>query len=270
MKNIFAVAHLTLKEGLGQKILYSVLILALMVIFFAVLLSGFFMRDIAKIIIDFSLAAVSLGGLLVPFLITVNLVAGDLENRTIFSLLAAPLPRSAYITGKFIGLGLLAGVIMLILSSAGLLAVWAGKMLYGVHFFKMFSPASYITAVFMNYMAVLLLNSLVILWCCLTNSSFLVTLLTIASYLIGQTIDDIVMFISAPNSGVPLSHSIKITISIAKYIFPNLAAFDFKQMAAHGLHIPWSDTITMTAYAMVYSITALSLAIIIFQRRDLP
>ena len=42
MKNILAVARLTLKEGLGQKILYSVLIMALAVIFFAVLLSGFF------------------------------------------------------------------------------------------------------------------------------------------------------------------------------------------------------------------------------------
>ncbi len=269
MKNIFAVARLTLKEGLGQKILYSVLILALMVIFFSVLLSGFFMRDIAKVIIDFSLAAVSLGGLLVPFLLTVNLVAGDLENRTIFSLLATPLPRPAYIIGKFIGLGLLAGIIMLILGGAGLLAVWIGRLLYGLHFFKMFSAASYVTAVFMSYMAVLLLNSLVILWCCLTSSSFLVTLLTLASYIIGQTMDDIVMFLSAPNNGVPLSQPIKIIISIAKYIFPNLAAFDFKQLAAHSIAIPWSDTLTMTAYAAGYSVAALSLAIMSFKRRDL-
>jgi ABC-type transport system involved in multi-copper enzyme maturation permease subunit len=269
MKNILAVARLTLKEGLGQKILYSVLIMALAVIFFAVLLSGFFMRDIAKIIVDFGLSAVSIGGLLVPFFITINLVAGDLENRTVFSLLAAPLPRPAYLIGKFIGLGLLAEVIMLILGSAGLLAVWTGKLLYGLHFFKDFSAVSYISAIFMSYMAVLLLNSLVILWCCLTTSSFLVTILTMASYIIGQTMDDIVMFLSAPNSGVPLSHTIKVTISISKYIFPNLAAFDFKQLAAHGIHIPLADILTMTAYAVAYSVAALSLAIIAFKNRDL-
>ncbi len=269
MKNILAVSRLTLKEGLGQKIIYSVIIMALGAICLSVLLSGFFMRDIAKIIIDFSLSAMSLGGLLVPFFVTINLIAGDLENRTIFSLLATPLSRSSYIIGKFLGLSLLTAIIMLILGTAGLIAVWSGKMLYGIHFFKAFSIISYLSAVFMSFMGITLLNSLVILWCTLTTSSFLVTLLTIASYIIGQTIDDIAMFLSVPNNGVPLSHSLKITIDVTQYILPNLAAFDFKQAAAHSLNVPWTDIATLSAYGIAYCLAALTLATIIFKRRDL-
>lgn len=67
MKKTLAVAIISFQEGLRQRVLYGILIFALFMMSAAVLLSGLFMRDIAKITIDFCLAAISIGGLLVPF-----------------------------------------------------------------------------------------------------------------------------------------------------------------------------------------------------------
>ena len=67
LNNIVAVALLSYKEGLKQRLLYGIMLFALVMMLASVLLSGLYMRDIAKITLDFCLAAISIGGLLVPF-----------------------------------------------------------------------------------------------------------------------------------------------------------------------------------------------------------
>ena len=269
MHNFFAICKLTFKEGVSHRLLYGVFIMAILVMPVAVLVSGFFMRDISKIMVDFCLSAVSLGGLLVPFFLAVAMLAGDIERRTIFSLLSRPISRRAYLLGKFGGLALLTGLVMLFIGVAGLAAVWTGNGLYGSSFFTSFHLSAYLTAMAMNFLAIMLLNSLVVLWCSLTTSSLLATLLTLASYLIGQTIDDIVSLIEIGNPQVPVTPLFKYMVQTGKYIFPNLAAFDFKQVAAYGLPIPISDVAFLCLYCAGYSAAILSLAICAFNRRDL-
>lgn len=67
MKNITAVSLISFKEGLRNRVLYGVVLMALIMMVFAILISGFFMRDISKVMLDFCLATVNIGGLLVPF-----------------------------------------------------------------------------------------------------------------------------------------------------------------------------------------------------------
>jgi len=269
MRNIAAVAWLTFKEGLGYRLLYGVIIMAVLVMSSAVLVSGFFMRDIAKIIIDFCLTSMGLGGLIVPFFLAVSMLAGDLERRTIFTILCQPISRRHYILGKFFGLALLTAVVVLLLGGTGIFAILAGKMLYGERFFTSLNLVSYVVAMAMNYLAILLLNSLVVLWCCITTSALLATLLTLASYVIGQTIDDIVSFIEAGNREMPIADTVKYAVQFGQYVFPNLAAFDLKQLAAYGLAIPTSDIAFLVLYCLAYSAAALSLAVFVFNRRDL-
>jgi len=270
MKNCLALAILTTKEGFGYRILYSVLILALAVSFFAVLLSGFFMRDIAKVIVDFSLAAVSIASLLVPLFLTVKMVAGDFEQHTIFTLLAKPISRPVYITGKFLGLSLLSGLIISIVGFAGITSIWMGKAMYPAYFFASFSLKSYLIALFLQFIAILILNSLVIFYCCLTTSSFLVTLLAVATYITGHTIDDVVVFFQNSNTSVETSKALKAFIHIIQYIIPNLSAFDIKQLTAHGITIPFNDVTLLSIYGIAYIIGILGLATYIFNKRDLP
>lgn len=270
MNALWSVSLISFKEGLRHRILYGTVIFALFVTAFAVLISGLYMRDISKIILDICLSAVDICGLLIPFFLAINLLSGDIEKRTIYSLLARPISRTHYIIGKFVGLSLLTALLMGIVTMATLAAVLAATYIYPAHFFSTVSISTILTCALFSLLGIIVLNSTVMLWCSITTSSFLAFMLTVATYLIGQSIEDLVRFMSVPIEGVDISPFVQKTVMTALYIFPNLARFDLKAQAVYGVGPNLTELATLTMYAGSYSIAALILAIIVFRRRDLP
>lgn len=269
MNSILAITLLTYKEGLRHRVLYGVIVFALLVMGSSVLISGMFMRDISKIILDFCLTAVSVGGLLIPFFLAITLLARDIERKTVFSILSRPVSRGQYILGKFGGITLLTGTIMTILLVVTFVSIFAGKQLYGANYFSSFSIPAVLLGIFFNFCGIIVLNGLVVLWCSLTTSSFLATMLTLATYLIGHSVDDMVRFIANPPPGIDISKSVQVTVKLAQYLFPNLAAFDLKLQAAHGIILPVSQYSLLLLYGAAYTTAALALALLAFSRRDL-
>jgi ABC-type transport system involved in multi-copper enzyme maturation permease subunit len=227
------------------------------------------MRDISKIILDFCLMAIGIGGLLVPFFLAINLLSKDIERKTIYTILSRQVSRGEYILGKYLGLILLSGLVILILTAASLVAIFIGKIIYGDFFFRNFGLYPVFLASFFIWISSAVLTSLVTLWCAITTSSFLATLLTLFTYIIGQTIDDVVRFVSAETAGVEISQSVKYAVKIVKYLFPNLSVFDLKLQAAHNIIVPAGESSILFAYAVIYSLAALSCSILIFRKRDL-
>lgn len=270
MNTIYAIALLSYKEGLKHRVLYSVVIFALILMALAVLVSGLFLRDISKIILDICLSAINIGGLLIPFFLAVNLLARDIEKRTIFTILSKPVSRSQYIVGKYFGIVFLTATVMAVLACATFLAVWTGKLLYGDTFFVDFSLGAVLLSIFLSFLGLMVLNAIVVLWCSITTSAFIATLLTLFTYLIGHTIDDVVRFLAAEIkvTQAEVSETVHYTIRFAQYLFPNLSAFDIKLQAAHGVLIPMGDGAFLTLYGAVYITAVLAVSVLIFSRRD--
>lgn len=269
MNKILAVALISYREGLRQRLLYGILLFALFLMTASVLLSGLFMRDIAKITVDFCLAAITIGGLLVPFFLAVNLLARDIERRTIFSLLSRAISRSQYILGKFAGLVLLIVTIVGILTLSAAVAIGVSKFLYGAQFFQDLSIPALLVAVLSGLLGLTMFTAVVVLWSSITTSSFLVTLLALATYIIGHTMEDVVRFMAAPSPGVEVSAAAHRALTVVQYVFPNLAAFDLKLAAAHGLMPSFRELGFLLGYGTGYTVAVLCLAIFFFQRRDL-
>lgn len=269
MKNIWALAIITLKEGLRQRLLYGVLVFSFLLIFFAILISGLFMRDILKVLLDICLSAVNIGGLLVPFFLSINLLAGDIEKRTIYTLLSRNISRNAYLLGKFLGLALLTGLVMAILTVTTLLATWIATLIYPSNFFQHFSIFPIIYSSFFAFLGIQVLNSTVFLWCSITTSSFLATLLTISTYFIGHSVEDVVRFMSLNIKGVEIALQTELTAKLALYTFPNLAAFDLKHLAVYSLPMSFHELSVLCIYGVSYIIFMLFLTSIFFKRRDL-
>ncbi len=270
MNSILPIAVITFKEGLRRRVLYGVMVASLLLILFAVLISGLFMRDILKVMVDICLSSISLGGLLVPFFLAINLLAGDIENRTIYTLLARNISRSSYILGKFLGLAMLTGIIIIILMIATLVAIYCATLIYPAHNFLHFTLSPLFISTLMAFLGVLVLNSTVLLWCSVTTSSFLATLLTLSTYIIGHSVEDVVRFMNLKNTGVEISPMIQATAKAVLYIFPNLAAFDLKQQAAYSLPFVSQEITLLGLYGLSYISIMLFLAIFFFKRRDLP
>jgi len=143
------------------------------------------------------------------------------------------------------------------------------KYLYGEHFFSALNSQALLAAVFFQLLGTIVFTAVVVVWSCITTSSFLVTLLAIATYVIGHTLEELVRFMAVPTPGVEIAPMLHKTLTAALYIFPNLAAFDLKLAAAHGIAVSGREALFLLAYGGGYTVAALCLAIFLFQRRDL-
>ncbi len=269
MNKVLAIALITLKEGLKQRIFYALGIIAVVLLFSGVMVAGFFMRDISKILVDIALSLTAFGGLLVPVFIAVNMLAGDIDRRTIFTIMAHPVERWQYVAGKFLGLSWLTLLVVLFLAGAGLVAVWAGYHLYGPVYFSKFNIFAYLIAVFLICIGLNVLLALSLFWCSISTSSFLALMLTLASYFIGHTLDDIVAFVNTNAPKNSTEELIREVINTVQYLFPNLSAFDAKLAAAHGIVMPAGEILMLTLYGVAYLSALLVLSALIYSRRDI-
>jgi hypothetical protein len=102
------------------------------------------------------------------------------------------------------------------------------------------------------------------------SSSFLALGLTLVVYLIGQSIEELKQFLETGAEGIAISPIFLKVVKVAYYIFPNLAAFDFKTQAAHGLAISSSAMTWSLLYGIFYIGVMITAAAWIFRRREFP
>lgn len=266
---ILQIAFFTFKEALKLRVLHGVFIATLFIMFFSLFISGLFMRDILKVLLDLCLSSVSISGLLVPFFVIIKMHSEDVDNKTIYTFLARPVSRTHYILGRYLGVAFLTFSIMIFLTFATLITQYIFTFLFPKHFFEYLSIVSIIYSSFTSFLGVLVLNSTVMLWCFATSSTFLATLLSIATYVIGQSTENITRFVNTNNPEVTISPLLKIIVKSSMYIFPNLHAFDTKLYGVHGQIIPFSELILLNLYAISYITPVLLLTILIFYKRDL-
>jgi ABC-2 type transport system permease protein len=122
----------TLLEMTRQKVFYFMIAFGLLMIgaasFFSIFSFGEDAQYITqlKFIKDTGLGAVSIFGSIIAIVATAQLLPAELENRTIYTILAKPVHRSEFLLGKF------AGVVLLLTISVALM----GTLFLGVVFIK--------------------------------------------------------------------------------------------------------------------------------------
>jgi len=267
IKRIYALAILTFKEGIRERAIYGIGLAALLFSSISIPITGFFMRDLDKISVDFNLGAISFSSLLLIFFVSVNLMAKDMDRKTIFFVLSKPFSRGEYILGKLTGLILLSIIAVTVLSIAGFCAVFITKSIYSAHFSNFTWPGFFI-AIYAQVLMLGLLNAVIVFFSTLTTSSFLTLLFSVATYIAGETIEEVYLFLQQQTQTVPMSAFVKKTIDLLHYAAPNLSVFDLKAMAAHSLPVSWNYILSITLYAVIYGSLLAAASTIIFRKRD--
>ena len=88
---IWSVALITFKEGIKNRVLFGIFIIALLLFAATTVVTTLFMRDIVKVAVDLSLSTVSFSGLLTLLFVGVNLFGKDLDKRTIYMVISRPI-----------------------------------------------------------------------------------------------------------------------------------------------------------------------------------
>ncbi|MCD4718362.1 MAG: ABC transporter permease [Desulfobacula sp.] len=270
MKRVLALAILTFKEGIRDKALYGISILAVMMLLATILLTNLFGHELGKVMVDLCLSTIAFAGLLLTFFVNINLMAKDIDKLTIYSVLSKPISRTEYVVGKYFGLVLLVIVALSLLAlfSTGIILIIKG--IDPGHSFKDFSWVCYFQAFSYEIMMFVLLNAIVIFFSTITTSSFLTLIFSLSVYVTGQSIEEVVVFFKKEALIYEISSPInEFLVNYLQYVFPNLSAFDIKTFASHGKLISWEHSIALLGYSLSYSIVLLFFAALIFSRREL-
>ena len=118
------------RESVRDKVLYNLVVFALLLIGASYLIGQLTAGQDVKIIKDLGLAATSIFGLFIAIFIGIGLVSKEVERRSIYSLLAKPITRTQLVLGKYAGLVLTLAVNLAVMAAA-LYAVLAFMALDG-------------------------------------------------------------------------------------------------------------------------------------------
>jgi ABC-type transport system involved in multi-copper enzyme maturation permease subunit len=266
MEQIWLLAKITYKEGVRNRILIGIFLIAFLLSAFNLIFTQMFAHDLSKVSVDLGLSTVSLAGLAVIFFMGINLLARDFEKRTIYMVISRPIARWQYVLGKYIGLALMVG------TSVGILGLFAGA---GIKVTMLFAPdyipVNYSWNIFglslvFSYINLLIITALAQFFTSVTTSSYIALLATACTYFIGQNVEIIrKSFFGADDINLLYAY----LIEAVSWLFPNLQAFDLKTVAGYGLAIEPVSLAWTALYGISYIGVILTLTICFFQRREL-
>ncbi len=253
MRSIAVIAFNTFRETLRDKILYNLLVFALLLIGGSVVLGDLTIMEQSKIVTDMGLAAINLVGVIIAIFVGIGLVSKEIERRTVYTIMARPIARWQFILGKYGGLVLTLTVNLLVM-----ILVYVGTLLMDqvpVH-------GALFQAIQLIFVELLLVTA-VALFFSTFSSSTLSAILTLAIYVIGHLTADL--------KGLAVrseSDALKTVLTGLYYLCPNLEVLNMKGQAAMGIAVAPSYQLLATLYGLLYAALLLAGSCVIFQRRD--
>jgi len=251
------VALNTFREAVRDRVLYNLLFFALLMIAAAILVGQISIGIEHIVIVSLGLTAISVIGLLISIFIGVSLVSKEMEKRTLYALLAKPVRRWEFLLGKFGGL-----VLTLVVNTAAMALGLFLALLYVKHSLDR-GDLAVLVAVYFILLKLALLVALALLFSCYTTP-ILAALFTSGVYVVGsfvQQLKDLPADLMSP--------AMAAFTRFLAYLLPNFEDYDVMGPAAHGQAIPGLLILENTLYTMVYCAMVLSVAAVVFSRRDL-
>jgi ABC-2 type transport system permease protein len=126
---IAAITLNTLTELTRQKVFYVLLIFALLLIASSMFMARLAFQQEFQILKDVSLGAMSLFTSLLAIVATARLIPQDIEDRTVYTILAKPVPRFEYVLGKLAGVLLLLVISTLVMSAMFFLVLYTREQI---------------------------------------------------------------------------------------------------------------------------------------------
>jgi len=257
MRRAGVVALNTFREAVGDRVLYSMVLFALLMMAAAIVVGQISIGIEEIVIVTLGLSAISVIGLLISVFIGVALVSKEMDKCTLYALLAKPVRRWEFLLGKFGGL-----VLTLAVNTAAMALGLLLVMLYVRHSLQR-SDAVVLVAVYFILLKLALVVALALLFSCFTTP-LLAILFTVGLYIVGLYVQEL--------RDMPLEVMSPAMSSFTKglsYLLPNFENFNVMGMAAHGRAVPGALILQNTLYTVVYCAIVLTAAAAVFSRRNL-
>lgn len=253
MKSALIIARLTFIETMRRQIELITFFLALGITVLPTAANAFGLGASERVVKDIALTLMGLYGLLLAAFFGSATIPGEIERKLIYPIITRPMPRRAYLWGKWLGLLGFIGFSQAVLGLTLLGSLWL--ILHHLDL-ELWKPV-------LGY----LLEDAVLLAACMAFSTFssppLAAVLGIFVYVFGglpQAFFDFFL----KNSGVQLNLALTL-----KTVMPHFDYFHVKNAVVHHDFVPASYLAALTGYAAVWVVFIQLLAESSFERKNL-
>jgi len=279
---IAAIASNTLLELIRLKVFYFLLIFALLIIGCSFFLVNLSFQEQFQVLKDVSLGAMSIFTWLLAVLATAMLLPKDIEDRTLYTILAKPVPRLEYLLGKLLG------VLALLFVAISLMSVMFVLVLYireqaAIHVAtRSMAPAelageiasirastftvSLIPCIVIIYLKAALCGALTLLLSTFASSSIFTIIVSVVVYLIGHVQPIAREYWLATNDA---GAGTKIFLALISLIFPDLTAFNLVDDVVAGNAIALGLFLKTAALGVTYIVVYYLAAYFAFSAKEL-
>ncbi len=256
---IWAVALNTFREAVRIRVLYGILVLLLGANLMSFVLGSMAATDSSRVTSDVGLAGISLFGSLTAIFLGVFLLYGEIQRRTIHTIVSKPIERWEFVVGKYLGMALVLSVLVVAFSVA----------MVGVLFVNDVSlTAGIVKAILLSWCEVLTVAAIAIFFSSF-STPFLSGIFALAIWVIGRVTPDIE---AATQAASPL---IRTVTKITLYIVPDLHLFavsgrpvDGSAVSVHGDFVSWGYVGLSAVHSFGWIAGLLAFAAVLFHRRD--
>ena len=266
MKATAAIAVNVFRESVRDKVLYNLVLFAVLMMGASYLLGQLTAGQDVKIIKDLGLSATSAFGLFIAVFIGIGLVSKEVERRSVYSLLPKPIHRYQLILGKYAGLALTLAVNISVMT----LAFYAVLVYtsWGIDpSVELAWDAPALDPALLKAIGLILVELLLVVAIAIFFSSFstpiLSAALTFGLFVVGHFSTDLRNFDQVVDS--PAAARLARGLY---WVLPNLAQFDVKSQVVHGQPVSVGYLVMTTGYAALYIAMLLTIAVYVFSRRD--
>lgn len=250
---IATIAVNTVREAVRNKLLYALLMFAVLLILSGIFLSSLSYVESERILQNIGMGAIRLLGVAIAIFVGVGLIHKEVDRRTVFTILAKPLSRGEFLLGKFAGL-----VLTIWMQMAIMVVVFAAVSLgMGVPL-----TAGHGAAFLLLAMELAVMVAIATFFSAFTTP-MLASFFSGGLWVVGNLTRDL-RDIGAQS---PVESVQTLTRALHR-VLPDLDAFNLTIEASHGLPIAASDVWLPLVYGVGYAAVVLVAAVSVFERRD--
>ena len=282
---IAAITGNTFTELVRLKVFYFLLIFALLLIANSLFMARLSFQQEFQVLKDVSLGAMSIFSSLLAIVATAQLIPRDLEDRTIYTILAKPVPRYEYLMGKLAGVLLLLALSILAMSALFLVLLFVREHILvnetlrataslrpeqiqeALHSLKASAfNANLFPGIVIIYLKAALLAALTLLISTFASSNIFTILVMVFVYFIGHLQATAREYWLQDHSGGWLVRAFLALVALA---FPDLQLFNLVDDIVAGTAIPMTLFTQTAVLGCVYTSIYLFLAWVAFQGKEL-
>lgn len=251
---ILVIAENTFRELIRDRILYGIVVFAVLLFGLSLVLGQLTFAEQARISADFGFSAIQLSAAVMAVFVGGTLVSREIEKKTILTLLVRPINRTQFLVGKSIGLLGVVLVSSLVLSVVLALILWpmgvSPNVFFALALFGVMLEASVLLSLTVFFGAF--------------SSPMLAISFVVGIFLIGHSIGSLKYFIDKSDSAL-----FQVFGQSLVAVTPNFDIFNWRSNFIYHDAVQTGEIIGAMVYAIAWTTLLLCLSSLILNRKDL-